>query len=91
MEKVGLEPKELLLQYPSGLRGSINALAELVKVNPWLAEEVIALAMVMGIYGAERKIVRDQTLGMVQGDLKKAIDSAYRSYPSSSWGEDLLK
>lgn len=49
-----LLPRDLLRQYPP-LEEALRSLADLMYVNRsrWVAEEIVALAMVMGIHAAE--------------------------------------
>jgi hypothetical protein len=53
-------PSELMkLSYPTA-SACISPLAELARVSPSLLEEVLALAMMIGIRAAEIKIERDK-------------------------------
>jgi hypothetical protein len=54
MTQPDVDPRELLKSYYP-LEGAVAPLAELLRVEPRLAEDVVALAMVMGIHAAERR------------------------------------
>lgn len=48
-----LDPRQLILREYSMLEGAVEPLAQLLKVNPQLAGEIIRLAMVLGIRAEE--------------------------------------
>ena len=49
------DPRELIKQQYYPLEGAIAPLAELLRINPRMADEIICLAMVMGIHAEERR------------------------------------
>lgn len=62
-------PRELIRQRYA-LEGNIAPLAELLKLNPYLADEIIVLAMVLGIHAEERRAFDQKAADMMQPLLK---------------------
>jgi hypothetical protein len=69
-------PIELIRIYGT-LKESARPLADLVRVNPGLAEEIIALAMVMGIHAGEKEAERQRVFSLVENDLRRGIRTMF--------------
>lgn len=54
-----LDPRQLILQHYGSLEGAVSPLAQLMKVNPRLAEEIIRFAMVCGIHAEQTRVALD--------------------------------
>lgn len=70
-----LDPRELIKQRYYPLEGAIAPLAELIRINPQLIEEIISLAMVMGIHTGQQRVQADrraEVFGLVKEDLHRA-------------------
>lgn len=65
------EDVSLLIYRYGALHDAITPLATLATVSPSLLEEVIGLAMAMGIRAAERKVELDAKLALVEQDLER--------------------
>ena len=70
-EEADLDPRALIKRRYAQLEGLINPLAELVRVNPMLIEEVIYLALVMGIHAEEDRVNRVRAFELVKEDLHR--------------------
>lgn len=66
------DPRDLIRRYYP-LEGAIAPLVELVKVQPAIAEQVIALAMVMGIHAEARRAADAPVFQAVKDDLQKSL------------------
>lgn len=68
------DPRALIRQYPP-LGDAIGALRTLAEVNPGLLDDILALAMVMGIHAAETKRRHDRLVGQLREDMERVYDS----------------
>lgn len=70
----GVDPAELIRSY-GVLREAVTPLATLAKVSPTMLEEVIRLAMAMGIHAAERRAKQEEKIALVQGLMERATET----------------
>ena len=73
-----LTPADLIRSY-GVLRGAVTPLAVLAKTSPRLLEDIITLAMAMGIHAAECKREQDRKIELVTGLMDRATESLWRN------------
>lgn len=74
-----MTPADLIRSYGS-LREAVTPLAVLATTSPWLLEEVITLAMAMGIYAGEQKRLMDEKCRLIEQDM-----AGYKARIYGSW------
>lgn len=81
------DPRSLIRQYPP-LGDAIGALRTLAEINPGLLDDILALAMVMGIHAGVAKYRRDEVLGLVRADMEQGMETLLRDrYSSPTYGD----
>lgn len=77
-----LTPGSLIRQYPP-LGDAIGPLRTLAEVNPGLLDDILALAMVMGIHAAESKQRHDRLVQQLSEDMDRGL----RFFDSPTYGD----
>jgi hypothetical protein len=68
-------PSDLIRRY-GALYEAVAPLATLARVSPGMLEDVIALAMAMGIYAGERKAEENRKIKLVEGLMERKLNVA---------------